>query len=154
LSTAPVANASQTPVPFAISFDAENQLVVGEAGSSNVSTYTVNANGTLSPVGTATDRQTALCWIARDGDIYFVSNTGSGTESVFRIGATGHPTLLANTPVGPGPTDNALPAGGRFLYVLLGGNGSVAELHVNDNGTLTLLGTVDGHVGEEGIVAL
>jgi 6-phosphogluconolactonase (cycloisomerase 2 family) len=154
LSAAPVMNPSQTPVPFAITFDAQRQLVIGEAGTSNVSTYVVQADGSLSPVATASDGQVALCWIARDHDVYFVSNTGSGTESAFRIDSAGHPMLLANNPVGPGPIDIAVPHGGRVLYVELGGNGTIAELRVGDDGTLTPIGTVAGHFGEEGIVTL
>ena len=83
-----------------------------------------------------------------------MSNTGSGTESAFRIDAHGHPTLLTNNPVGPGPIDIGVPSGGHFLYVELGGNGTIAELRVNNDGTLTPIGTVSGHLGEEGIVAL
>src|SRR5207244_9629338 len=76
LSDTPVQNSSQTPVPFAITFDAQRQLVVGEAGTSNVSTYVVHTDGKLTPVATASDGQVALCWVARHRDLFFVSNTG------------------------------------------------------------------------------
>jgi 6-phosphogluconolactonase (cycloisomerase 2 family) len=154
LSSKPVVNASQTPVPFAFTFDAQRQLVVAEAGSSSVSTYLVGGGGTLSPVAHASDAQAALCWIARDKDTYFVANAGSGTVSSFRIDSSGHPTLEKNNPVGAGPVDLTVSRGGQFLYVELGVNGSVAALRVNSDGSLTPIGTVAGHAGEEGIVAL
>jgi 6-phosphogluconolactonase (cycloisomerase 2 family) len=154
LSAKPVANVSQTPVPFAFTFDAQRQLVVAEAGSSNVSTYRVGQGGTLSPVATATDAQAALCWIARAKDKYLVANAGSGTVSSFRIDAGGQPILEKNNPVGAGPIDMSVARGGQFLYVQLGGSGSVAALRINSDGSLTPIGTVAGHIGEEGIVAL
>ena len=49
LSSSPVVNPSTTPVPFGFVFDAQQQLVVGEAGTSSVSTYRVHDNGTLQP---------------------------------------------------------------------------------------------------------
>src|SRR5207253_1040247 len=155
LSQAPVVNPSQTPVPFAFSFDQQRQLVVAEAGSSDVSTYTVNADGTISPIATVTDAQAALCWLARGKDTYFGANAGSGSVSAFRVDASGHPTLQATTSaIGPNPIDLATSRGGRFLYVELGGNGTIAALKANKDGSLTPIGTVAGHVGEEGIVAL
>jgi 6-phosphogluconolactonase (cycloisomerase 2 family) len=47
LSERPTVNASATPVPFAFTFDSSDRLVVGEAGISAVTTYTVNRDGTL-----------------------------------------------------------------------------------------------------------
>jgi 6-phosphogluconolactonase (cycloisomerase 2 family) len=135
-------------------FDAQRQLVVAEAGSSNVSTYRVGQGGTLSPVATATDAQAALCWIARAKDKYFVANAGSGTVSSFRIDSGGQPILEKNNAVGAGPIDMSVARGGQFLYVQLGGSGSVAALRINSDGSLTPIGTVAGHIGEEGIVAL
>jgi 6-phosphogluconolactonase (cycloisomerase 2 family) len=154
LSVSPVINASQTPVPFAITFDAQRQLVVGEAAASNVSTYTVHGDGTTTPIATATDGQKALCWIARGHDAYFVANSGSGTVSSFHIDASGTPTAGQYTPVGAGPIDLSVTRDGRFLYVELGGAGSIAELRVNKDGSLTSIGTIAGASAEEGIVAL
>ena len=154
LSATPVANPSSTPVPFAFTFDAQRQLVVGEAGTSTVATYTVHDNGTVTPIGTASVSQAALCWIARDGDTYFVSNAGSGSVSAFHVGASGQPSLLGTTSVGAGPIDLTVAGHGRFLYVELGGAGTIATLRVGDDGSLTSIGTVAGHAGQEGIVAL
>lgn len=152
LSAAPVVNASSAPVPFAFTFNARDELVVGEAGTSSLSTYRLHADGSLTPIASASDGQVALCWITFARGTYFVSNTGSADVSGFRVDASGHPTLVGSTPVGPGPIDSA--RSGRFLYVQLGGNGALAELAVNADGTLSPIGSVPSHAGQEGIVAL
>jgi hypothetical protein len=157
LTETPVRNASTTPVPFAFTFDPRGRLVVGEAGTSNVSTYVVRRDGTTTPVGTQTDGQMALCWIVRVGGTYFVSNTGSGTESAFRIDAAGQPVLVGTTPVGSGPNsgpiDQAVSRDGAFLYLQLGNDHTVAILRIDADGSLTSVGSVPGTPSMEGIVA-
>jgi 6-phosphogluconolactonase (cycloisomerase 2 family) len=153
LTATPVRNPSATPVPFGITFDAHDQLVIAEAGTSDVSTYLVRPDGTLATRASVSDAQAALCWITPAQDSFFGANAGSGTVTGFKIDASGHPTVVGNTTVGAGPIDLAASQTGQFLYVQLGGAGSVAELKVNSDGSLTSLGTITGHTGMEGIVA-
>ena len=152
LSTKPMRNVSATPVPFGISFDVGGQVMIAEAGSSDVSTYTLHANGTLTTVSSVSDSQAALCWIAPANGYFFGANAGSGTVSGFKVNA-GHPSFLGNTAVGAGPIDLDASRGGQFLYVQLGGTGNTAELKVNGDGSLTSIGTIPGHASMEGIVA-
>ena len=155
LSPTPVANASATPVPFGFTFDLAGHLVVAEAGTSSMSTYTVHQDGTLTTLASLSDAQAALCWVARtDGNTFYAANAGSGTLSGYRVGPAGHLALLGNTSVGAGPIDLDASRGGDFLYAELGGAGTIAELKVNPNGSLTSLGTVAGHATMEGIVAI
>ncbi len=154
LSDAPVANTSATPVPFGFVFDPRGRLVVGEAGTSSVSTYVVHDNGTVSPVGSASDGQVALCWIDQVGQTYVVANAGSGSVSSFRLDASGRPVAGATTAVGAGTIDLDHSGDGRFLYVQLGGNGTVGELSVDAAGHLSVIGTVASSATQEGIVAL
>jgi len=154
LSRAPVVNNSATPVPFGFVFDPFGRLVVGEAGTSDVSTYVVGGNGTLTSIGSATDAQAALCWIDKVGQTYFVSNAGSGSVSSYRLDAGGHPTLVTTTAVGPGTIDLDHSGDARFLYVQLGGNGTLGELSVDSAGHLSMIGTVATSPTQEGIVAL
>jgi 6-phosphogluconolactonase (cycloisomerase 2 family) len=155
LSDAPVMNPSATPVPFGFTFDPRGHLVVGEAGTSSVSTYRLRNDGTLVPIGSQTDGQVALCWIDRIGRTYLVANAGSGSVSAYRVDASGHPTLIRTTQVGPGPVDLHHAAGAkRLLYVQLGGNGTVGEFHVNRDGSLLPIGSVASSATQEGIVAL
>jgi 6-phosphogluconolactonase (cycloisomerase 2 family) len=153
LSATPVVNPSATPVPFAFTFGS-GRLVAGEAGTSSVTTYAVAAGGTLSDPRSASDGQTALCWILRVGNVYFVSNTGSSDLSSFTVDSSGTPALLQAiaATTNPGPID--LATSGGYLYAATGINGTVDEFAVNSDGTLAPIGTVTGlPPGLEGIAA-
>jgi 6-phosphogluconolactonase (cycloisomerase 2 family) len=136
LSAAPVVNPSATPVPFAFTFAPSGRLVAGEAGASSVTTYALQAGGTLSDPRSQSDGQAALCWILRVGGFYYVSNTGSNTLSSFEVAASGQPSLLhaVAATTNPGPID--LASSGAFLYAQTGTNGTVDEFHVAPNGSL------------------
>ena len=143
LSTTPVANPSATPVPFAFTFTPNARLADGEAGSSDVTTYVVHSDGTLADPKSQSDGQAALCWITRVGRYYYVSNTGSNTISGYTIASDGQPSLVGATGVvastEPGPIDSTSPPGTSFLYAETG-SGTVDELSVNGDGTLTQIG--------------
>lgn len=154
LSTAPVVTPSATPVPFAFSFDASGQLVGAEAGTSTVSTYTVNPTGSLTLLGSVGDGGAALCWITGVNGIFYGSNAGSATLSSFSVNATGHPVLDQATAAvtHPGTTDSAASPDGKFLYVESGGSGAFDAFAVNSNGTLSIIETIwNLPVGSEGI---
>jgi 6-phosphogluconolactonase (cycloisomerase 2 family) len=154
LSATPVVNLSATPVPFAFTFGPLGRLVAGEAGASSVTTYVIDAGGTLSDPRSQSDGQVALCWIERVHGVYFVSNTGNNTLSSFRVDSSGQPTLLnaVAATTNPGPID--LASSGDFLYAETGTNGTVDEFAVNGAGTLVPIGSVTGlPPGLEGIAA-
>jgi 6-phosphogluconolactonase (cycloisomerase 2 family) len=158
LSETAVENPSATPVPFAFTFDPRGRLVSGEAATSSVTTYTINADSTLANPQSQSDNQVALCWIVEARGFFYVSNTGSNNLSGYRIEGSGRPTLIGPTGVvattGEGPIDMATAAGGRFLYAQTGIAGTVEEFRVADDGTLMRLGNVAGlPVGQEGIAA-
>jgi 6-phosphogluconolactonase (cycloisomerase 2 family) len=154
LAPVAVVTPSATPVPFAFSFDAAGHLVGAEAGSSNVSTYTVNADGTLTHIGSVGDGGAALCWIAGVNGTFYGSNAGSGTVSSFNVNPAGVP-LLAQAVAAtthPGTTDAAASPDGKFLYVESGGSGAFDAFAVNGNGSLSPIETVwNVPVGSEGI---
>jgi 6-phosphogluconolactonase (cycloisomerase 2 family) len=154
LSATPVANPSATPVPFAFTFGPDGRLVAGEAGASSVTTYRIQAGGALTDPKSQSDGQAALCWIEPAGGFYFVSNTGSNTLSSFRVGPDGQPSLVAAVAATthPGPID--LASTGDFLYAETGLTSTLDEFRVNDDGSLTSIGTVTGlPPGIEGIAA-
>jgi hypothetical protein len=153
ISASPVVNPSATPVPFAFTFGS-GRLVDGEAGASSITTYVLDAGGTLSSPLSASDGQAALCWVLGIGDVYFVSNTGSNNLSSFTVDASGQPSLLqaVAATTDPGPID--LATSGGYLYAQTGVNGTVDEFAVNGDGTLSSIGTVTGlPPGLEGIAA-
>jgi 6-phosphogluconolactonase (cycloisomerase 2 family) len=157
LSDSPVRNPSATPVPFAFTFTPTGRLAVGEAAVSAVSTYVVDAGGTLSDPHSLSDGQVALCWILRVGSYYYVSNTGSNTLSAYQIDAEGQPSLATSTGIvattEPGPIDLTSPSGTNNLYGETG-SGTVDEYTVNADGTLTRIGVInDLPPGIEGITS-
>src|SRR5215210_7309354 len=88
LSREAVRNPSATPVPFAFTFDSSDRLVVGEAGTSSVTTYEIRHRMLANPQS-RTDGQMALCWIVRAREFYYVANTGSNNVSGYRIDRDG-----------------------------------------------------------------
>lgn len=154
LSATPVVNASATPVPFAFTFTPEGRLAAGEAGASSLTTYELNGDGTLSDPRSATDGQTALCWIVRAGGFYYVSNTGSNNVSSFTVGADGTPSLLAGVAATTNTGNIDLTVSGRYLYVQTGLAGTIDGFHINSDGSLTSIGSATGlPIGQEGIAS-
>ncbi len=153
--SAPVVNASSSPVPFSFVFAPDGSLVVSEALDSTVSTYTVNSNGTLSAESSLADGQAALCWITTAQGVDYVANAGSNNLSAYRVGPGGSLSLVGTTGVvattGAGPIDMAASPGGQYLYAEAGGTGAVDEFAVNSNGTLSAIGSVTITPGIEGI---
>jgi hypothetical protein len=152
---APVVNPSATPVPFGFTFDPAGDLVVTEAGTSALTTYSVAANGKLTERGSSTDGLAALCWVATNGRYFFGANAGSAAVTTYDIGANGTPSVVATTATDPGPVDLATSSDGRSLFVETGANDLVDSFAIQPNGTLVATGSVapelPGHSGLEGI---
>jgi 6-phosphogluconolactonase (cycloisomerase 2 family) len=143
-------------VPFAFVTDDETgTLYLTEAGPNAVESFTVNADGTLTPLHTAATGQAATCWITEVGDKVYASNAGSATVSGYSLGAGGSLSSLGTTPTHPGTVDSAASRDGRYLYVQTGATGTLDEFAVNPDGTLTPIDSVvvPDAVGGEGVVA-
>ena len=159
LSPFPVVNVEPSgTVPFAISFDAAGHLVIADAGTNAVGTYTLDPDGTVTLLDAVGTGQSATCWVAPAQGYFFASSAGSASESGFQENpATGQLTLLTPaTSTSGGTVDASASAGGQFLYVQTGASGIVDGYQVNANGSLTPVGspvTVPDAVGGEGIVA-
>jgi 6-phosphogluconolactonase len=167
LPSAPIDNPSNGMTPFGFAFNNAGTLIVSEAvggapNQSTLSSYGASEDGILNVIsGSVPDFQTAACWVVttNNGKFAFVSNTGSGSVSSYRVsGEDGTVTLVnsvaGDTGGGSGPIDMALNSSSRFLYVLVGGSQSVASFRVERNGNLTLLDTDGGlPVGAQGIAA-
>jgi 6-phosphogluconolactonase (cycloisomerase 2 family) len=166
--SAPVKNPAASAVPFAVSFDSHGRLAVANAGNSSVSTYRINAGGTLETITAGTqDGQAALCWLVGTGDTFFGGNAGSSTISAFAVDGDGNVTLtgtpdgvVAHTGGGTGGTiDLAITDDQQFLYAENAFAGSVEGYRIQPDHTLALVDTAtglpqfDGH-GMEGLVAL
>jgi 6-phosphogluconolactonase (cycloisomerase 2 family) len=154
LSTSPVVNAEPGTVPFGVTFDRADHLVVAES-SGALATFTLNRDGTVTQLDAVPSGQVATCWVVQADGFYFTSNPGSASLSGFQEHGVGQLSLLGNTTTDGGTVDASVTQDEQFLYVQTGANGIVDEFHVNGNGTLAEVGTVTvpNAVGGEGIVA-
>jgi 6-phosphogluconolactonase len=167
LPSAPIDNPSNGMTPFGFDFNNAGTLVVSEAfggapNASAASSYSAPESGILSAVtGSVANSQTASCWVVipNNGKFAFVSNTGSGTISSYRIGANNEALTLLDsvagtTGMGSSPIDMTLSNNSRFLYVHAAGSQSVVSFRVKPNGTLTMVDTDGGlPLGAQGIAA-
>jgi 6-phosphogluconolactonase (cycloisomerase 2 family) len=155
LSPSAVVNAEPSAVPFAVTFDAVGHLVVADAGTDALSTYSLAPNGTLSAIDTVATGQSATCWVTSAQGAFFASSAGSAKVSSFAEQLSGQLALLGATGTDPGSVDAAPSAGGQYLYVQTGGTGTVDEFEVGPGGSLTGIGSalVPAAAGGEGIVA-
>ncbi|MDT0263965.1 lactonase family protein [Jatrophihabitans lederbergiae] len=154
LSATPTVRTEPGAVPFAISYDTSGHLVVADAGINAVSTYSIGADSTLTPLSVTPTGQAATCWVTSSGDLLIASNAGSGTVTALKASNDGHTTILADTAVDKGTVDAAFSPNGQALYVQGGATGTVSAFAVSPNGGLTATGvvTVPGAVAGEGIV--
>ena len=156
LSPAPVVNFEPGAVPFAISFDPAGHLVIAEAGTNALATFTLNPGGTVTAIDAVGTGQAATCWVAQAQGFFYASNAGSASVSQYSDSISGALALAGQTATDLGTVDAAASIDGHYLYVQTGGNGILDEFHVGSNGSLAEIGsaTVPGAVGGEGIVAL
>jgi 6-phosphogluconolactonase (cycloisomerase 2 family) len=155
LTTTAVVNSEPGTVPFAITFDLAGHLVIADAGTNALTTYSLRPDGTVTALDSVGTGQAATCWVARDGANLFASNAGSANISGYSVAGDGTLNLLGQTSTDPGTVDAAVTPDGRFLYVQAGGPGAVDEFAVGPDGSLSQLGsvTVAGAAGGEGIAA-
>jgi 6-phosphogluconolactonase (cycloisomerase 2 family) len=151
-------NASAGAGAFGIAFAPNGTALVSETGpggpnSSAISSYSVQSNGTLTPISASVPTLGAAnCWnvVTADGHFVYASNAGSSSISGFAISNTGALTASPGTVVGINPSgatnlDIAVSADGKFLYSLNAGNGSIGVFAIQPaNGTLTNLGALGG----------
>jgi len=155
LSPAPVVNGEPGTVPFAVTFDAAGHLVVAEAGTDALETFSLSPTGVATAIDTLGSGEAATCWVTVVNGYFYASNAGSATLSEFQDSLTGQLSLAGSTGTDPGTVDSAGTPSGTFLYVQTGGNGIVDEYQVATGGSLTEIGSVvvAGAAGGEGIVA-
>lgn len=153
LSAAPVRNI-EAGVPFAFVFDSAGRMVLNFAASSALQLFTVNADSTITPASApVSDGQAAACWITPAAGFDYVSNTGSGDISQFQ--ETGAGVTLVN-PIAAAGVNGAIDsasAGGAFLYVQAGLEGTVHVFAVGAGGVLAPVQVVavPGGASQEGI---
>ncbi len=167
VATGPVVLPSNGRTPFGFAFDRHNNLLVSEAfggapGASALSSYDLGedpiALETISPSVPA--NQTAACWVvlARHGRFAYVTNTGSGTITGFRVDRSSALTRLTADGVtgvtGGNPLDAAVDRDTRTLFVLTPRLGQIVVFHVRADGSVVNVGSALGVAGNAtGLVA-
>ena len=164
---APQPHASAGMTPFGFAVDKRGTLLVSEAagGAANASTlssYRFNDAAPQTPAvisAAVPTQQTAACWVAvtPNGRHAYTTNTGSGSVSLFHVGADGRLALAqaaAAFVAGSGPLDAAVSADGRWLHVLHGPLHALATYRIAADGTLTAAGSIGGlPIPSAGLVA-
>src|SRR5438445_4496017 len=75
---------------FAFVFDPAGRLVIVNAAFGNLSTFTVNDNGSLTLVSAGpSNGQIGACWVTAANGNYYTGNTGSASLSQYTIAANG-----------------------------------------------------------------
>jgi 6-phosphogluconolactonase len=166
-----IVNSNPAPGTFSVAFAPNGEAIVSETGpaseptGSATSSYTVNANGTLTAISQSVPTLGAgNCWnaITPDGTKVYTSNSGSDNISGFNIAKNGKLTPISGTIVGENPTgshnvDIAVTADGKFLYTINSQSGNIGMFAINQDGSLTNLGQTGDlpkSVGFNGIAAL
>ena len=137
--------------PFGFQFGPDGRLYVSEAPTSSVSSYGVDAAGTLNVIsGSVTNHQAAACWlvVTSDGRFAYTANAGSADVSQYAIASNGAVSLVgtgANGATAAGPVDLDVSDGDGFLYVLSSGAGAISAFSVDpSDGSLTSIAGVSG----------
>jgi 6-phosphogluconolactonase (cycloisomerase 2 family) len=138
--------------PFGFAFRGEHHVFVAEANGGLIDGGTVSAygvrQGQLTNVqASLPTTETSTCWMVTSGakPFAYVSNTGSNSITGFHIKDGVSLELLSHdgltATAGNAPADLAIARGMHFLYALNTGDGTVSGWVVEQNGSLTSVGT-------------
>jgi 6-phosphogluconolactonase len=132
--------------PFAFDFSPEGFLVVAEVGTgaanaSSVSSYSMSAAGTLTPITSALPTfQSAACWLVTAGGFAYVANAASSTITGITVSETGALTLHdaggITATTGAGATDLAVSPDRGYLYSLSGNPRTIQAFEIHSDGAL------------------
>jgi len=148
----PTVNNSSGGGPFGSYFLSSGLLLVSEAGSNALSSYTVDANGTTRVISSSIPSGgMATCWVvaSRDENFAYASNTDSGTITTYRISSSGTLAFVRTTRSVPqgmsaGPIDSGVSSDGRNFYVLNGAQGTISAFRIRGDGRLVGIQVVPG----------
>jgi 6-phosphogluconolactonase (cycloisomerase 2 family) len=158
-----VVTPSAGTTPFGFDFTQRGQVIVSEAASGSASSYTPNADGSLTVVSAvAPTLQRAPCWLIvnNSGRFAYTANAGTSNITGFAIDAHGALTRLTDSGVsgdlgaGANPLDLDMSRNGNFLYVFKNGTGTIGAFSVAGDGSLTAMPDTPGLVARGGYMGL
>jgi len=134
--------------PFGLAIDsAGSHLYTANKQDSSISTFTINADGSLtalgSPIGETFSGPVNLL-IDKSGKYLYVANQGSGNLAAYSIGSDGGLTLLTGSPFTTGAQPNfiASDSSGKYLFVGNQSNPAIQSFSLNTStGALTSIGS-------------
>jgi 6-phosphogluconolactonase len=154
----PVTHHSNGITPFGFAFDNRGQVVVSEATTGALSSYSVSEDGKLKTIsGSIPDFHAAPCWVVvtNNGNFTYVNNAHDGTMSSYAVDGKGKLTLLekiAGMP-GKGNIDMALNKNSKFVYSLNSVPNTIVGFQVSKDGSLKMITTVGTPAGANGLAA-
>ncbi|MFF2752501.1 lactonase family protein [Psychrobacillus sp. NPDC058041] len=146
--TGPIVNDSYGQGPLGTYFLSSGILLVTEAASNALSSYSLSTDGILHVIsGSVPNGYKTACWVVptKDERFAFITNTLSGTISTYRIDPNGALSVvrhISSTPPGiaPGlPMDVGVSKDGRHFYTLNGNQGTVSVFNIQNEGSLVRL---------------
>jgi len=116
---------------------------VANSGDSNISQYTIDSLGSLSPIGTiATGANPYSVTIDPSGKFVYVANSGDTTISQYKIGAGGVLGQMTTAQSGSAPVYITVDPSGKYAYAANSQGDDVAQFTIDpSSGVLTPMTT-------------
>ncbi|WML51686.1 beta-propeller fold lactonase family protein [Neobacillus sp. PS3-12] len=165
--TEPIVNDSYGQGPLGAYFLSSGILLVTEANSNALSSYSMSNDGSLNVIsGSVPNGYKTACWVVttRDERFAYITNTLSGIISTYRIESNGALSVVRHiTSTSPGtapglPMDVGVSKDGRHFYTLNGNQGTVSVFSIQDDGSLVRLQvaawTAIPYLGSQGLAIL
>ena len=149
VESAPFSQASAGTGPYGFAFTRNGQLIVSEAASDSVSSYSVSKAGNLTIIsGALPTFGNAPCWLEIDGNtnLAFTTNAHGGTISSFSISRTSGLTLFSSVAAHTAipALDIAFSQNSQFLYVHNGN--MITGFQVYSDGSISSITSANGIV--------
>jgi 6-phosphogluconolactonase (cycloisomerase 2 family) len=151
VASSPTTIPSNSAGPYGFAFTPQGYLVLSEAASGTLSSYSVSDDGSLRTLsGSIPDFGLAPCWVAvsPDGNFVYTSNAHGGTISGYELSRTGTISLFSSVASKALIPTLDLAFGGsdnfhnQFLYVLDGN--SITSFQTYQDGSIAQSATVGG----------
>jgi 6-phosphogluconolactonase len=167
--TNPVVNTSEGVEPFGATFAPSGALLVSEAGTGSVSSYSVNEDDTLSVITSKSPASgIATCWVIAAGPNVFTTSAATSNISSFGLGSAGDLMPLGSILTEPGtaaaifppigmtafPIDLAITPDNQYLYVVYSALGQVIGYKVAAGPKLTQIVSVSPYAPQIGVEGL
>ncbi len=167
--TNPVVTAAQGVEPFGAAFAPSGALLVAEAGSGAVSTYSLGANNKLSVITSKSPSSgAATCWVISAGGYAYATSAITSSISGYQLSAAGQLVPMGIVLTEPGnaaaifppvgvtafPLDLEITGDNKFLYVVYSALGELIGYQVMPNGSLKKITTASPYAAQIGVEGL